>query len=179
MYHGPVAAQDCFPCGGETWWQGYVESICERPEHALEAAVNGKFSDPGKESSVIGTIATGLFDRIPESQLVSPKVFTEHRCQIPYNAALALRKAKIPVCAESGIRIHREEPPRWRASTPTRCDQHCALARQLVGLSGGQRQRVALGAQKVPSAGPELGIAIPVRRLSPTCLPASVRWVFC
>jgi hypothetical protein len=101
MYHGPVAAQDCFPCGGETWWQGYVESICERPEHALEAAVNGKFSDPGKESSVIGTIATGLFDRIPESQLVSPKVFTEHRCQIPYNAALALRKAKIPVCAES------------------------------------------------------------------------------
>jgi hypothetical protein len=63
--------------------------------------VNGKFLDPAKESAVVGVIATGLFDRIPGSKLVSPKAFTERRCQIPYSVALALREAGVPVCAES------------------------------------------------------------------------------
>jgi len=60
-----------------------------------------QFFDPRKESVVVGTIATGLFDRIPESHLISPKAFTDRKCQIPYSAALALREEGIPVCADS------------------------------------------------------------------------------
>ena len=59
-----------------------------------------QFIDEGKESAVVGTIATGLFDRIAESKLIPAKAFTGRRCQIPYGAAFSLRKAGIPVCVE-------------------------------------------------------------------------------
>ena len=59
-----------------------------------------QFIDEGKESAVVGTISTGLFDRIPESKLIPVKAFTGRTCQIPYGAAFSLRKAGLPVCVE-------------------------------------------------------------------------------
>jgi hypothetical protein len=83
------------------------------------------FFDPGAESAVVGVIETGLFDRIHGSKLVPANAFNERKWQIPYSAALALRKAGIPVCTKSvcdfieknrldGERAHEEVMAEWK-----------------------------------------------------------------
>jgi AAA domain len=59
-----------------------------------------EFIDEGKESAVVGTVITGHLDRVPESKLISPKAFTDRRCQIVYSGMFSLRKAGIPICVE-------------------------------------------------------------------------------
>lgn len=87
--------------GGSLKTRSYHNSI--RQERSVKEGLRDRlnFLDPSKESAVVGTIATGLFDRIPESHLIPPKAFTDRKCQIPYSAALALREEGIPVCADS------------------------------------------------------------------------------
>ena len=48
------------------------------------------FVDPSAESAVIGTIETGLFDRISESKLIPAKAFTDDRWRIIMQHALCV-----------------------------------------------------------------------------------------
>ena len=55
-----------------------------------------RFVDPSAESAVVGTIPTGLFDRIPENKLIPPKAFHDERWR------MHLRRRSIPFSGESG-----------------------------------------------------------------------------
>jgi hypothetical protein len=86
--------------GGSLKTGNYYDSI--QQEQGVKPRLAGRISflDPCKESAVVGTITTGLFNNIPESHLNPPKAFTDRKCQIIYGAAYSLRRAGIPVCVE-------------------------------------------------------------------------------
>ena len=63
------------------------------PEHALEAEVNGKFLDPGKESAVVGYAALQGCRRIADSYWVPPEDFTDPRWRPIYACILNLHRA--------------------------------------------------------------------------------------
>ena len=84
--------------GGSLKTGNYYDSI--QQEQGVKPRLAGRISflDPYKESAVVGTITTGLFDSIPESHLIPPKAFTDPGWRIIYGAAYSLRCAGVPVC---------------------------------------------------------------------------------
>jgi hypothetical protein len=104
-------------------------------------ATGGRFIDPIAESAVVGTIATGLFSKIPESKLIPPRTFYDERWRIIYGAAYSLRMAGAAVCAgrvSDIIELHRQDGVLQKAIDPTKtfqwrdwpnhCDQSLALS---------------------------------------------------
>jgi hypothetical protein len=80
------------------------------------------FSDPVAEAAVVGTIPTGLFDKIPESKLTPPRAFTDERWRLIYGAAHSLRMAGSPVCAgrvNAVIELHRQDSILQKAIDPS------------------------------------------------------------
>jgi len=63
-------------------------------------SASGKFTNMTSESAIVGTIVTGLFDRIPENKLMPPRAFHDEKWRIIYGAGYSLRKAGVPVCLE-------------------------------------------------------------------------------
>ena len=70
----------------------------------MSAGEGARFSDPGKEAAIVGSIVTGdLFHKIPAHCLVSADAFSDAKWRIVYSAGLALRDDPAGVCCLEAV----------------------------------------------------------------------------